>query len=85
MSYRGQEPRWVLGEVFGGRLKMETQLIQLKEGVWEDGRRESGSLRQRPDVCKQPRERKGHGIFKTITPEWVPRKTVEENRKNPKG
>lgn len=48
---------------------METQLIQLKEGVWEDGRRESGSLRQRPDVCKQPRERKGHGIFKTIAPD----------------
>lgn len=64
---------------------METQLIPLKEGVWEDGGGESDSLKQRPDVCKQPREQKGHGIFKTIAPEWVPRKIVEENRNNPKG
>lgn len=52
-------------------------------GGWGGG--ESDSLKQRPDVCKQPREQKGHGIFKTIAPEWVPRKIVEENRNNPKG
>lgn len=30
---------------------METQLIQLKEGVWEDRRREFGSIREVRDMC----------------------------------